>query len=348
MKVFGYSIFVSVFLLISMSACQQKKQAPVAEVPASASDILLEQLDVLNKQIQTDSLNPEFYHERAIFYYENEEFNEALKDMWTVLELDSTYAEYHVTLADVYLGMGKMQACIESLDKALELDAENIRAYIKQAEINIVFHKYKEALENIDKVLKIDELEAKAYFLRGVVMLENGDTLKGIRNFQKSIDVDQDYFDAHLQLGMLYADKKNKLAVDYFNNALNIDPKSIEVNYYLAMFYQETGNYEMATQIYNSVLDIDPDFYFALYNIGYMNLVYLKDFETAIDYFTQSIAINPEYADAYYNRGFAFELLDDVDNSRKDYKKTLELIPNYEKAIDGLNRIDEFLLEKNQ
>lgn len=345
MKIISFFLYVSVFLIMFTAACQQKKQAPVTEEPSSSADMLLDRLDALNKQIQSDSLNPEFYHERARFYYDNEEFNEAFKDIWTALEIDSTYADYHVTLADIYLGMGKMQACIEALDKALELDGENVRAYIKQAEINIVFHQYKEALENIDKALKIDELEAKAYFLRGVVLLENGDTVRGIRNFQQAINVDQDYFDAHLQLGMLYADKKNKLAIDYFNNALNIDPKSREVNYYLAMFYQENGNYEMATQIYNSILINEPDFYFAIYNLGYMNLVYLKEYETAIDYFTQTIDINPEYADAYYNRGFAFELLKDVENSRRDYKKTLELSPNYEKAIDGLNRIDEYLYQ---
>ena len=79
-----------------------------------------------------------------------------------------------------------------------------------------------------------------------------------------------------------------------------------------------------------------------------MNLVYLQEFESAIVNFTQAIAINPEYADAYYNRGFAYELLKDIDNSKKDYLKTLELSPNYEKAIDGLNRIEDFILQKNQ
>lgn len=345
MKYINVSICVFVLLTTLLIGCGQKKQTSETEIPATTSDNLLKRLDELNKQIQDDSQNPDFYHERSMFYYENEEYNEALKDIWTALEIDSTYADYHVTLADVYLGMGKMQACIESLDKALELDNENVRAYIKKAEINIVFHNYKEAMENLDKALEIDEIEAKAYFLRGVILLENADTIRGIRNFQKAIDVDQDYFDAHLQLGMLYADKKNKLAIDYFNNALNIDPQNREVNYYLAMFYQETGNYDMAIQIYNSILDIHPDFYFALYNIGYINLVYLKDFNLAIDYFSQTLDIEPEYADAHYNRGFAYELLKDVENSRKDYKKTLELSPNYEKAIDGLNRIDEFLLQ---
>ena len=184
MKLYNHSILIFLLLIVGLISCQQNKKAPEVREPLSSADILLERLDELNKRIQIDSLNAESFHQRAVFYYENEEFNEALKDIWTALEIDSTYAEYYVTQADIYLGMGKMQACIEALDKALNLDSENVRAYIKQAEINIVFHKYKEALEDIDKALKIDELESKGYFLRGVILLENGDTIRGIRNFQ--------------------------------------------------------------------------------------------------------------------------------------------------------------------
>ena len=69
----------------------------------------------------------------------------------------------------------------------------------------------------------------------------------------------------------------------------------------------------------------------------------LEEFEAAVDYFTRTIEMNHEYVEAYYNRGFAYELLKDVENSRRDYEKVLELYPNYELAIDGLNRISEFV-----
>ncbi|MCD4695239.1 MAG: tetratricopeptide repeat protein, partial [Bacteroidales bacterium] len=194
--------------------------------------------------------------------------------------------------------------------------------------------------------LKKDELAAKGYLLRGLIMVENGDTIRGIRNFQKAIDVQQNYLDAHLQLGLLYAEKKNKLAIDYFNNALNIDPANIDVKYYLGMFYQETANYDKAIQTYTSILDQVPDFYIAYYNIGYIKLVFQEDFEGAVDKFSKCIELKDDYVEAYYNRGFAYELLKNVEKSRQDYKKTLELHPNYDKAVDGLNRIDEFLINQ--
>lgn len=340
-------LFLFILIIGILFSCQENKQAVENDVNNKNTDPVLAELDRLNKKIQSDSLNGDFYQERADFYYENEEYNEALKDIYSSLELDSSYAGYYVTLSDIYMGMGKLKASYEALDKAIELDSENVSAYLKMAEISIIYRDYKKAIDYIDKALKVDELAAKGYFLRGVVFLENNDTIRGIRNFQKAIDVDQDYFEAHFQLGMLFADMKNKLAIDYFNNALNIKPANTEVDYYLAMYYQETGEYNKAIQIYNSILDNEPEFYFAVYNIGYINLVYLKEFETAIDYFTKAIEINPEYVEAFYNRAFAYELLHDVENSKKDYQKTLELSPNYELAVDGLNRIADFLSDSN-
>jgi tRNA (Thr-GGU) A37 N-methylase len=33
----------------------------------------------------------------------------------------------------------------------------------------------------------------------------------------------------------------------------------------------------------------------------------------------------------------------DAMSSKRDYEKVLELRPNYQKAVDGLNRVDEYL-----
>ncbi|MCD4666040.1 MAG: tetratricopeptide repeat protein [Bacteroidales bacterium] len=336
-----WQLFILV-LSFFVVACGPNKQNEAQQENIEAVDPALTKLDELNRKILNEPQNGGLYHERAKLYLENEEFNQALSDIGNSLEIDSTFADYYVTLSDIYLGMGKLKNTVESLDKAIELDSRNTQAYLKMAEISIVIRDYKEALNFIDKALQIDELEAKGFMLRGIILLENGDTIKGIRNFQKAIDVDQNYFDAHLQLGILFANKKNKLAIDYLNNALNIDPSSSEASYYLAMFYQETEKYDKAIQIYNNILEIEPDFYFALYNIGYIHLVYLQEFDIAIDYFTKTISLNPQYAGAFYNRGYTFELLGELEKSKRDYKKALELSPNYEKAIEGLNRLDKF------
>jgi tetratricopeptide (TPR) repeat protein len=308
---------------------------------------LIEQLDFLNKKISSDPLNPESYEERALFYLGKQEYSEAFKDITAAIDLDSANAGYYITLSDVSLAMGRLQRTVEALEKALELDNESTTALVKLAEISIVFLDYQKALNYIDRVLRIDALEPQAFFLRGVVFLENGDTIRAIRNFQQAIDVEQDFFDAHVQLGLLYAERNNALAIDYFNNALNIDPGNIDILYNLAMYYQKAGDYSKAISNYNMILDADPDFFIAYFNLGFLHLVYLEDYPLAIEHFTEAINIRNDYAEAYYNRGFAHELMLNVEQSQSDYRKSLEFRPNYEKAIEGLNRIDEYLDGRN-
>jgi tetratricopeptide (TPR) repeat protein len=347
MKYLYKYLFATILIVAGLTACNEdsnkenENRSDKTEETLNTGDPELARIDALNKKIREDSLNGDSYRDRAQFYLEKEEFRKALEDIRKSIIIDSTFSPYYVTLGEIFLGMGKLKNCVESMDRAIELDPNNKDAYLKLAEISIAINDSKRALDYIDKAMKIDDLEPKAYFMRGIVMLQIGDTVHGIRNFQKAIDVDQEFFDAHLKLGLLYLGKKNKLAVDYFNNALNIEPGNPEVTYYLGMYYQETGNYEKAIQIYNTILDKTPDFYFALYNIGFINLVYLKDYPVAIEYFDKTIEQNPKYTDAFYNRGFAYELSGDINHSKSDYKKALELVPNYEKAIAGLNRIDE-------
>ena len=95
-----------------------------------------------------------------------------------------------------------------------------------------------------------------------------------------------------------------------------------------------------AVEAYSSLLKIDPDYKFALYNIGFINLVYKKDFERSVQYFTQVIELDQQYFEAYYNRGYAYELMGMLNEARWDYQKTLELEVNYPRAIEGLNRLD--------
>ena len=89
----------------------------------------------------------------------------------------------------------------------------------------------------------------------------------------------------------------------------------------------------------NYVRQYKLDYKFAHYNIGYIYLVYLKNYKKAVTNFSNAITCDPKYAEAYYNRGFSYELMKDFKNAKADYKNALDLKTNYQKAIDGLNRI---------
>ena len=341
MKSIYFLSFLFTFVIIFTGCNRPLSVSEQSESDTSTTKV--DSLDILTVLIRQDPENPEFHYRRALQWMSRDNFDSAMRDIGVATRLDSTEPAYYLALADIYLNRNKLQNSVAAVDRALELEPRNIKALLKQAEIHLVVGNHLEALKHLDRVIELDDLNDKAIFLRGVVFMETGDTSRAVRNFQKAIDINQEYMEAYMQLGILYSLKKNRIALDYFNSVLNMDPDNLEAKYSIAIFYQEAGEYENAMSAYGSILVDKPDFYIAHYNMGYIELVYRENYEDAIEHFTEAIGINPEYADAYYNRGLSYEMLGDVQNSYENYKEAVTLQPNHPKALEGLKRIDDHL-----
>ncbi|NTV84717.1 MAG: tetratricopeptide repeat protein, partial [Bacteroidales bacterium] len=328
-----------IFLGILVSSCQQVVEKKMTDEQPKKDSVNIE-IETLNDQIYKDSLNPENYYQRSLYYIDKKEINHALSDIGKAIALNDKDADYFVALSDIYLAMGKIPNCLEALKKAEELDPKNNDALLKLAEVYLILKDYQNTFGYTKKALDHDLINPVAYFIRGYAYMEQGDTALAIKSYQAAADQDQQYYAAFIELGVLYAALKNPVAAGYFKTAINIDPNRGEAYYLLGMVYQEQEIIPKAIETYEKLLIISPGYKEAHYNMGYINLVYINDFETAIRYFSQAISLDPKYTDAYFNRGYSYELAGDLVNARKDYLKSLEITPNYERSIIGLNRLD--------
>ena len=82
-----------------------------------------------------------------------------------------------------------------------------------------------------------------------------------------------------------------------------------------------------------------PSNYMVLFNMGYVNFVYLENNEVALDYFNRALEAKPDYIDAYYNKGRVLEQMGKYAQAEEIYKQILKMQPNYQLAIDAVNRI---------
>jgi tetratricopeptide (TPR) repeat protein len=330
-----WALLIFSFMLVSCHQVNQKKAGSEKNQAAPPT-----RLDTLNQQVSSDSLDPQNFYLRSRYYLEEKDINNALSDINKAIQLNGKKSDYFVTLSEIYLEMGRMPNCLEALRKAEELDPLNNNALLKLAEAYLIVKDYQNVFGYTKRALDLDKINPKAYFLRGFAYTELGDTALAIRNFQAAADQDQHYYEAYLELGALYSAQKNPLAAGYLETATRIAPGRGEAYYLLGLAYQEQGNIPKAVETYQKLLTVIPDFKEAIYNLGYINLVYLNNFNEAIKYFTRAISLDPKYTDAYFNRGYSYELLGDLANARKDYEKALEITPNYERSVQGLNRLD--------
>lgn len=325
--------------LFALSSCQNGGDP--ANRQLQGSDTTRLKLEILNQQIEADVTNADLYNKRAKFYLLDHDFDKALKDVRKAISIDDGKSSSYVTLSDIYLLMGKPEESRDALQKAIGKNPADVDALLKLAKLYLIIKDYKNCYLTVKQLLTIDKGNASAYFTRSIALLEQGDTVRAVDDLKQAVDNNQAYYEAYVELGELYAIKKDPMAGLYFNNALNLRPKSREALYMLGLFYQETGAFDKAIATYQRLAKADTAFRDASYNQGYIYLVYQKDFTKAAQLFSEAIKKDPGYYEAYFNRGYAFELAGDYKKAYEDYQTSLKIKVNYDKAIEGLNRLDK-------
>ena len=334
------SLFLTLLVaLFLFSSCGGRTK--VAEKNKSDKDTLSVLLKDLSQKIADHPSDPDLLQQRSKYYLLDHQEKLAFEDITKAISLSPNSASLYITLSDVYLGMGKPDNCNEALLKAIAIDPRNNPALIRLSKLSLIIKDYKATFEYVKKALEVEPHNPQAYFTRALALLEKGDTVSAVEDFKRTVDQDQGFYDAYVELGELYAMRKDPVAADYLKNAIRIRPDSREALYMLGMFYQETGKYEYALETYAKLAKVDSTFKDASYNTGYIYLVYLRDFRKAASYFTTALQRDPGYIEAMFNRGYAYELSGEYSKSYLDYKHVLELKANYQKALDGLNRIDK-------
>ena len=76
------------------------------------------------------------------------------------------------------------------------------------------------------------------------------------------------------------------------------------------------------------------------YNIGFIHME-LGLYDVAANNFSDAIYGNSEFYEAYYSRGNCFETLGNIAQAEVDYKRAIEIKPDYTFAIEALKELEE-------
>lgn len=325
-------LILSFALSLIVLSCKDNKNK-YKDLPKPLAELCL--------QIDKDPENGELYYKRAQYYYQNGFMDKGFDDATTAVKLDPKNAKFQILLSDFYFAKRETDLAEETLQKAIQIDPKNNDARLKLAELYFHLGMSTECNATLDEALKLKSFNPTAHLIRAFLLKESNDTIGMLRMLQLVIDQNPKEKKAYLELGYFYQQRKNPLAAQYYQNALQIDPKDKEINYNLAKFYQDMEELDAAIQQYNTLLTIDPRNIHAFNNIGYINLVYFDKYDDAIAYFTKAIDIDSTFVNAICNRGIAFKLKKEYENARQDFMYCKQIDPNFEPAIIELNKLDK-------
>lgn len=327
---FLFRPFFLFILLLTISACHNDNDLS-GKTPE-------EKLAILDNRIHHKQNDAKLYAQRADIFIELGRYSEALVDLGRATTLDDDNPNYYMLMADAYMHIGNIDRCYEVLQKANELKPNNTNILLKLGEAAYYHHDNERALIHLTQVTEKEPHNRTALFMKSFIYLEQGDTASAVVLLDKICGLYPDFVPAFEHLGSIYANRKSPMALEYYNTALRIEPNNTNVRYGIAMYYQSIGDYEQAERYYKEMLDLDENIPDAWHNRGYIQLFHYSDYELAVEYFTQALACDSTHVASLVNRGVAYELLNDKQKARDDYQHALRIDPNFQPAIDGVER----------
>jgi protein O-GlcNAc transferase len=123
----------------------------------------------------------------------------------------------------------------------------------------------------------------------------------------------------------------NKSATESYQKVLEITPDFAQAHYFLANMLTESGNYNRAIEHYQRSIELNPNHFLSYYKLGNAQTE-LGQFKSAMENYRLSLKINPNFAEAHNNLGIALKLFDQTDEAISNYLRAIYLKPDFIEA----------------
>jgi tetratricopeptide (TPR) repeat protein len=131
---------------------------------------------------------------------------------------------------------------------------------------------------------------------------------------------------------------KTDIAQDLYNQVLKINPSHSQVLNNLAIIFTNLKEYQKAIDCYEKAIKINPNYADVHNNLGVV-FKGLRNDQKAKECYEKAIELNPNFVNAHYNLGLVFKELREHQKAKKSFKKVIELNPNHVDANNNLGSI---------
>ena len=322
------AICISTFILISCKS-GNKVEAGLTGDPV---------IDQLTEEISRSPNNPELYLNRSEAYYEKQAYDQAIADLERVMQLDSTNLRAHHLLADVYLDNYQSARALATLQRAAALHPDSIGTKLKLSEFQLILKQYDLAFQTLADIMRIHPGNPEALFMLGMVYRDQGKTEHAIAAFQSAVERDPEMSEAWIILGDLMDRTNNPLAIQYFDNAIRVDPDNISAWHSKAYYLQNNDKIPEALEIYKQIHEIDPQYPEAYLNSAIL-LMYIDSIDAAEKELDILAQVEPSNPATYFYKGKIYQFRGQKELARSAFEQALRLDDKYEQARDALKEL---------
>jgi tetratricopeptide (TPR) repeat protein len=170
------------------------------------------------------------HNQMAAVYFQNGNYQMALKEAKRAVEIHPDYKEAHYSLGTTYNKMGKYDKAVIELTRAISIHPRYPSALLNLGNSYHYLKQYDKAVKIYKDLISIRPDYAEAYNNLGISYYFKGMVDEAIKAYLRALELKQDYAEVCKNLGVLYYRKKGDIqrSTYYLERSLEFDPRQPE------------------------------------------------------------------------------------------------------------------------
>ncbi len=315
--------------------------------------------EILNSMDEKNPTREKILEKKAGLHYSKAKYNlnivrnaEAEKELKTAITLSPKFAPAHIKYAEMLEKRGDIQTALKSYIVGVEngetllTDKEKSDYRFKIGMIYFKMGEYGQAIKYFDYLIQnkkeyyseAQERVVDSYTQLAALSLQTN-TDKAIEYLKKALETNPKSKSVLFYLGKIYFDlNRFDEAIEYFTNLKNIDTKYKDLHYYLGMCFKNLGDDSKAKISFEQEFASNPDHFDSLCELGDY---YFEggDYDKAERHFDKAKEKYPEKFRGYLGLGKVFRMQRKNDKAMENLQKVLEYSPNHPEANLNLGAI---------
>jgi tetratricopeptide (TPR) repeat protein len=254
-----------------------------------------------------------------------------IQNYYKLLEVYPNHVELYLELGDKLMLNNKSSGAIAVYQVAIQYNPDNASLYSKIAEILFTQRHYEDAILNFQRSVEI-EPKASTFYLLGLSLEKKQNIDKAINAYHQAIQLEQNYFYAHLRLGLVLLVKKHwDESLTTLERALQLNSDGAEIpELYagLGRAFLEKENFHKAIQYCEKSLTLQPDEWQVL---RYMGDALRKQGqrEAAVKTYQYAITLKPDFPWIHNSLADTLREMEYWEEAERSYYRFFELVPEH-------------------
>jgi len=298
-------------------------------------------LEDLDNGLQVNPKLVHLYYKKGLLLQRQQQWPGAIENFSNALALDSNHTLSFYYRGESQLSAGNVPAAATdfAITRLKALDSARLRNIVRyaeefrqKAESEFAQDRPDPAIRHISSAILIHPQEPVFRYLRGEYQYARKEYKEAMENYTYAVALNRSYDQAFYKRGLCYHHLADyKTAILDFDTVVSINAKDVMAMKAAGDAYFQLAEYANTIKKLETCLitidaikaKVDPQVMAFIYNELGRSYNETTQYANSIPHCKAAIRLNKDYADAYYNRGYAYYKLNELSDAIEDLTKAL-------------------------